>query len=196
MRKRYLVALTFVLIATVPRAAEKRFITENDLLKFTWIADPQIAPDGSTIAFVRVSVNEKENRYETSLFTVGTSGAEAPRRLTSNLRDTMPRWSPDGRRIAFLRSVEKEGKPQPGQVYVLDMNGGEAYPLTEDTKGVSSIEWSPDGRAIAFTAPAGGDEQEKRDGKDQEAKSDVQVITRAVYRSNGNPAYVDSGRHT
>jgi dipeptidyl aminopeptidase/acylaminoacyl peptidase len=196
MRKRHLVVFAFLLLAIVPRAAEKRFITEKDLLKFTWIADPQIAPDGSTIAFVRVTVNEKENRYETSLFTVGTSGADAPRRLTSNVRDTMPRWSPDGRRIAFVRSIEKDGKPQPGQVYLLDMIGGEAYPLTHDTKGVSSIEWSPDGKTVAFTAPVGGDEQDKKDGKDQEAKSDVQVITRAVYRANGNPAYVDAGRHT
>jgi dipeptidyl aminopeptidase/acylaminoacyl peptidase len=195
MRKRSLVVLAFLLLATVPRAAEKRFITEKDLLKFTWIADPQIAPDGSTIAFVRVTVNEKENRYETSLLTVGTSGAEAPRTLTSNPRDTMPRWSPDGRRIAFLRSIEKDGKPQPGQVYLLDMNGGEAYPLTQDTKGVTSIEWSPDGRTVAFTAPVGGDEQDKRDGE-QDAKSDVRVITRAVYRANGNPTYVDAGRHT
>jgi dipeptidyl aminopeptidase/acylaminoacyl peptidase len=196
MRKRPLVALVCVLLATVPRAAEKRFITEKDLLKFTWIADPQIAPDGSMIAFVRVTVNEKENRYETSLFTAVASGAEAPRRLTSNVRDTMPRWSPDGRRIAFVRSIEKDGKPQPGQVYMLDMSGGEAYPLTQDTKGASSIEWSPDGKTVAFTAPVAGDEQEKQDVKDKEAKSDVQVITRAVYRANGNPTYVDAGRHT
>ena len=196
MRKRLLVALACLLLATVPRAAEKRFITEKDLLKFTWIADPQIAPDGSTIAFVRVTVNEKENRYETSLFAVVTSGAEAPRRLTSSVRDTMPRWSPDGRRLAFVRSIERDGKPQPGQVYVLDMNGGDAYPLTQDTTGVTSIEWSPDGKTVAFTSPVGGDEPDKRDEKEKDAKSDVQVITRAVYRANGNPTYVDAGRHT
>ena len=196
MRKRQLVVLACLLLATVPQAAEKRFITEKDLLKFTWIADPQIAPDGKTIAFVRVTVNEKENRYETSLFAVSTSGADAARPLTSNVRDTMPRWSSDGRRIAFLRSIEKDGKPQPGQVYLLDMTGGEAYPLTQDTKGVSSIEWSPDGKTVAFTAPVGGDQQDKRDEKEKDAKSDVQVITRAVYRSNGNPTYVDTARHT
>ena len=201
MRKRSMIVLVFLLVAIVPRAAEKRFITERDLLKFTWIADPQIAPDGSTIAFVRVTVNEKENRYETSLFAVPTSGAEAPRRLTSNVRDTMPRWSPDGRRIAFVRSVERDGKPQPGQIYVLDMNGGEAYPLTQDTKGVTAIEWSPDGKMVAFTAPVGGDDQEQTSpsatsGKEKDPKSDVQVITRAVYRANGNPTYVDAARHT
>ena len=57
----------------------RRFITEKDLLKFTWIADPQISPDGSTVAFVRVTVNEKDNKYESSLFAVpSSSGSESP----------------------------------------------------------------------------------------------------------------------
>jgi dipeptidyl aminopeptidase/acylaminoacyl peptidase len=191
LRRPSCLIITILLLVALPRAAEKRFITEQDLLKFTWIADPQIAPDGSSIAFVRVTVNEKENRYETSLFLVAASGTDAPRRLTSNVRDSTPRWSPDGRRIAFVRSIEKDGKPQPGQVYLLDLDGGEARPLTEDAKGVTSIAWAPDGKTIAFTAPTGGDEPDA-----QKAKSDVQVITRAVYRSNGNPTYVDPVRHT
>ena len=61
-----LVLAAIALAIGVPRAADKRPITETDLLKFTWVADPQISPDGSTVAFVRVVVNEKENRYETS----------------------------------------------------------------------------------------------------------------------------------
>src|SRR5262245_8933193 len=88
----------------LPHAAGSRFITETDLYKFTWIADPQISPDASAVVFVRVAVNEKENRYETSLYTVPASGSEAPRRLTAGTRDVGPRWSPDGKRIAFIRT--------------------------------------------------------------------------------------------
>ena len=84
-------ACVVVLVAVSPRAQGARVITEKDLFKFTWIADPQISPDGSTVAFVRVTVNEKENRYETSLYAVATSGAEQPRRLTAGNRDTGPR---------------------------------------------------------------------------------------------------------
>src|SRR5437764_3350067 len=108
-----LVLVCLVLLAVAPHAQSKRPITEKDLLKFTWIADPQISPDGSTVAFVQVTVNEKENRYESAIFSVAAAGGEAPRRLTSGLRDTTPRWSSDGKRLAFARSVDKDGKPQP-----------------------------------------------------------------------------------
>src|SRR5919106_7097671 len=187
------------------RAAAKRFITENDLLKFTWVADPQISPDGASVVFVRVTVNEKENRYESSLFSVPTSGLETPRQLTSSVRDTSPRWSPDGKRLAFVRPTTKPGdgeaagkpQPQPGQIYLMAMDGGDARRLTDLPHGAGTPTWSPDGTAIAFTAPVddkkGPEGQERREGPDQ--KSDVRVITRAVYRANGNPTYVESERH-
>ena len=63
-------ACAVVVTAAVTHGQTKRFITEKDLFKFTWIADPQISPDGTTVAFVRVTVNEKDNRYETSVFAV------------------------------------------------------------------------------------------------------------------------------
>jgi dipeptidyl aminopeptidase/acylaminoacyl peptidase len=199
MTRRSFFALLGVLLALAiaPQAQSKRFITEQDLLKFTWIADPQLSPDGSSVAFVRVTVNEKENRYETSLFTVPSSGSEVPRRLTSGIRDTSPRWAPDGKQLAFVRAVEKDGKPQAAQIYLLDTTGGEARPITSLPRGAGAPVWSPDGQTLAFTASTGqeGREgQERQEGKD--TKSDVKVITRAVYRANGTPGYVDTEHHS
>src|SRR5450432_2247305 len=77
MKKFYVLACALALFAALPGAQGKRFITEKDLFKFTWIADPQISPDGSTVAFVRVTVNEKDNRYETSIFAVPSAGGAA-----------------------------------------------------------------------------------------------------------------------
>src|SRR6185503_6971689 len=96
-----LAAVLLSLAPTSPRAAARRPITETDLYKFTWIADPQISPDGSTVAFVQVTVNEKDNKYEHSLYSVPASGGGAPVRITNGTRDTSPRSSPDGKWIAF-----------------------------------------------------------------------------------------------
>ena len=193
MKKAAAFALVLALVSASPRAQTRRVITETDLFKFTWIADPQISPDGATVAFVRVTVNEKDNRYETALYAVPASGADAPRRLTSGTRDTTPRWSPDGRRLAFVRPSDKD-KPQ---IHVLHMDGGEARPITDLASGATGPAWSPDGKTIAFNSSIGPDDGRKPDEAKPsgEHKSDVQVVTRAVYRANGNPTYVDNDHH-
>lgn len=169
--------------------AAPRPIAADDIYAFRWAADPQIAPDGSRVIFTQVTVNAKHDGYDTALWLVSTNGG-APRPLTAGPRDSSPRWSPDGTRLAFQRSVEKDGKPQPGQIWILPMDGGEARPLTSITKGASSPVWSPDGTRIAFTSTTKAEDAEKK--KDDEP-SDVRVITRAVYRSNGS-GYVDFDR--
>jgi dipeptidyl aminopeptidase/acylaminoacyl peptidase len=180
-----------IVLAASPRAAAKRPIAETDLYKFTWIADPQISPDAQTVAFVQVTVNEKDNKYETSLYSVPAAGG-TPVRMTGGTRDTTPRWSPDGKGIAFVRPNEKDTP----QIYLLPMRGGEARALTDLPKGAGGPVWSPDGRMIAFTSTTVADDLKKPDpGARQDRKSDVKVVTRAVYRSNGNPTYVDGDRH-
>ena len=199
--KKICVLVCAVIVTIAPAQGQgRRFITEKDLLKFTWIADPQISPDGSTVAFVRVTVNEKENKYESSLFAVpSSSGSESPRRLTSGTRDTAPRWAPDGKRIAFVRALEKDGKAQPTQIYrAAAWTAARRGRITELARGASGPAWSPDGTRIAFTSSTGVEDAKKSDDPKSapERKSDVEVVTRAVYRANGNPGYVDNDHHS
>jgi len=197
-------------VSAWPGAAEKRPITETDLFDFVWVADPQIAPDGARIVFVRVTADRKKDQYDTALWLALADGAEPPRRLTGGTRDSAPRWSPDGSRVAFVRSVDKDGRPQPPQIYVMEMAGGEPRAVTEIPRGAGNPEWAPDGRTIAFSSTATPEDLEKAkkkdaagDAKGDEAKaadspreSDVRVITEAVYRANGVPGsgYVDPDR--
>ena len=76
---------------------------ETDLLRLTWLADPQISPDGRRIAFVRVTVDTTADGYLTNLWIADTAGG-TPRALTFGGRDGQPRWSPDGTSLAFVRS--------------------------------------------------------------------------------------------
>ena len=107
---RGIVGLAFLLGLVAPASAQRRNITEKDIFAFVWVADPQISPDGSQVAFVRVSIDEKKDAYDTAIWLAKTDGSEPPRAITSGIRDTSPRWSPDGRRLAFV-AIGREGRP-------------------------------------------------------------------------------------
>jgi len=203
----YAVAPFFVFAAATPRlsiAQGRRPITETDLFKFVWAADPQMSPNGSQVAFVLVNVNEDKDRYETQIYIVPSDGSAAPRPLTAGRNDRSPRWSPSGREIAFVRTPEPmDGKSKPSQIYLISMDGGEARVLTDAPKGASSPVWSPNGRTIAFVStPDSSSVQTKADSAkkavaDSTLKkhvSDVRVITRAQYRWNGG-GYTDPTAH-
>ena len=83
----------------------------------------------------------------------------------------------------MFASTQKDGRPQPAQIYLLAMDGGEARPLTDMPKGAAGPVWSPDGRSIAFSSNTLPKDFEPK--KDGEEPSDVRVITSAKYRVNG-----------
>lgn len=168
--------------------ASVRALTERDLLSLTWIADPRISPDGERVVYIRVTVDEAEDRYVTQLWIAKVGGA--PRALTAGPLDSAPRWSPDGRSIAFVRAA---APGQPGQIWVLPMEGGEPVRVTKLVRGAAAPEWSPDGRRLVFqsaTHPGlDTDEAEAKKPKNEPAR----VVTRPIYREN-NGGYIDYER--
>jgi len=186
-----LVAAAALLLASSAFGGDvRRSITDSDLYVFQWIANAQISPDGSKVIYTHVRVTPKHDNYETALWMVPAQGGAA-RQLTSGPHDSDAHWSPDGKLVAFQRAVEKDGKPQPAQIYLLSMEGGEARALTDMPKGAGGIVWSPDGRAVAFSSTTQDKDFDQK--KDAAEESDVRVITRATYRMNG-AGYTEPGR--
>src|SRR5216683_491671 len=204
MRARNVIATFVSLLLTSAMFAQKRNITEKDIFDFTWIGDTQLSPDGSRAAYVQTTVNAKRDGYDTAIYLLDTAQPMVPaRRLTNEPHDAQPRWSPDGTQIAFTRAVEKDGKPQPAQLYVLSLAGGEPVQVSSMEKGVGSPQWAPNGTCIAVLSETPivpepkTEKTDKKEGakseehKAEEHKSDVRIITKAVYRNNGT-GYIDT----
>src|SRR5690606_40916696 len=113
------------------------------------------------IAFVRASIDKIANQYRRNIWlaTLDDGRAVQVRQFTYGPKaDTTPRWSPDGRTLAFI-SVRGE-RPQ---IYLIGLDGGEARPLTNRRQGAGEPVWSPDGRRIAFVGRANADERQRED---------------------------------
>ena len=123
-----------------------------------FITSPEISPDGKRIAYVLSRADMERSAYDTDLWLVGIDGSNDTRLTRSNSTNTHPRWSPDGRKIAFL-SDRESGRQA---IWLIDPSGGEAERMTSEKGGISDFEWSPDGKTIAFVmrepAPPGKDD--------------------------------------
>jgi dipeptidyl aminopeptidase/acylaminoacyl peptidase len=124
-------------------------MTPEDIYELTGAVDPRLSPDGATVAYAVWSVDRDANRYRSDIWLAAADGSSPPRRFTTgSKRDTAPRWSPDGSRMAFLSDRETEKL----QLFVIAVAGGEAKRLTDLKEDVEDPAWSPDGSRIAFAA--------------------------------------------
>src|SRR5687767_1029811 len=170
-------------------SASRRPIEVEDLYSIKGVADAQISPNGTRVAYVLSAIDREADDYRTSIWTVATDGTETPRRFTFGpKKDSAPRWSPDGSHLAFL-SDRDGGAPQ---LYVIPAAGGEGRKLTSLEKGAGTAVWSPDGSRIAFSARYFAEtpptDKDARKRWDQRPK----VITRAQYQTDGQGYTLDA----
>ncbi|MFQ6615520.1 MAG: prolyl oligopeptidase family serine peptidase [Fidelibacterota bacterium] len=118
----------------------------SDLYRFKLVSDPQISPDGDQVVFVVERMDKKEKKYFSTLVLVPAGGGRVRHLTTGNKNDTSPRWSPDGKTLAFVSKREKST-----QIWLLSMEGGEARSLTQLPRGkITALKWSPNGKEIGF----------------------------------------------
>jgi dipeptidyl aminopeptidase/acylaminoacyl peptidase len=144
-----LAALLGVLLLSPAAAQGPRPWTFVDALEQPVLSEPDLSPDGRQIAFVINKADWKANRRVGHIFRINADGTGQVQLTFGERGESSPRWSPDGRAMAFLARRDADAG---NQIYLLQAEGGEARRLTSHPAAVSNISWAPDGKTLYFTA--------------------------------------------
>ena len=182
--------------------APRRGITAEDYFNFVLLADPRLSPDGNQVVYVASRVDKPRNRRMPSIWIVGTDGRSAPRMLVDeSWSASAPRWSPDGKTIAFTSgrviedSTGKTGTQQPApgraQLWTVAVAGGAPHRVTNVANGVSGCSWSPNATQFVCLVRTGPSDT-LNTGPD---RSDVRHYASITYKFNDTGWFDDKRSH-
>src|SRR6185503_18083243 len=180
--KRFVIAISVLVFAlssfaAIATAQGTRFTVE-ELLKVRRVGDPQVSPDGKHVAFTIGDVNYDQNKVITQIYVIGIDGSNMRQLTNGAASSTVPRWSPNGKRIAFITG---------GQVWTMENDGDKKDQVTKISTSAAAPIWSPDGNWIAFTSdvyPDCNDDDcnKKKDEVAENSKVKAHITTRLLFR--------------
>src|SRR5690348_6539537 len=177
---------------------DRRGFTPEDLWRMRFVVDMRLAPDGRRIAYTLETYDREANERHSAIWLCDVETGASRQFTGGAARDFAPRWSPDGRWLAFLSTRDGQGGDQGGhkepQLWVMAADGGEARRLTRIKHGAGEPFWSADGAWLGFESevragetPGASIEQDpatrERERKDEADR--IRVITRLQYRWDG-----------
>jgi dipeptidyl aminopeptidase/acylaminoacyl peptidase len=178
---------TLVFLVAAPGLAQpiKPVFQPLDVFGLQWVADPQISPDGRSIAYVRMSFDIKSDKPHGSIWLVGVDGKNE-RPLSGASSSAAPRWSPDGTRLAYLARATDDST----QLFMYWKSSGVTAAISNFTESPTSLAWSPDGKWLAFTMPVAAERKPLKVELPEAPKNahwaePPKLIDRMVFRADG-----------
>jgi dipeptidyl aminopeptidase/acylaminoacyl peptidase len=185
--KRVITSLTIIILMLASVVSGKtqapaRPLTIDDLLKIRRVSDPQLSPDGRLVAYTIADTDKAANKRTTQIYLISVDGGEARQLTNEKQSSTSPRWSPDGKRLAFVSARDGES-----QIWVMNVESGEVKKVSTVATGADGPVWSPDAKWIAFTSEVypecTTDEcNKKRAAEAAESKVKAKIADRLLYR--------------
>ena len=184
--------IAMLLLSSLVVRADDAVFKNTDIFELEYAADPQIAPDGASVAYVRTAMDIMSDRAVPNIWQVDASGRNHRPLLSGQSGYSSPRWSPDGDRLAYVTKVDGRG----AQLHVRWMDSGQTALISNVRHNPRDIAWSPDGRYLAFVmfVPDANEPLAKPPAapKGADWAPGARVIETMPYRADGR-GYLETG---
>lgn len=158
----------------------KRLMEIDDLFRMRIVDDPCVDPSGRLVAFTVTRLDRDGNTYRSQIWQLDLQSGDLVALTAGEHRDGNPRWSPDGRWLAFTSNRRENDERKANRIWIMPAGGGEPRPLTPADSAVEGFDWSPDSRQVAYVAPVHDPEAAA-----EAEGTDVMVIRTPRFRFDG-----------